>query len=294
MRAAASPPGQLRAAAIIAGQSLREAMRRRVLLVVGALTAAFLVLYGIGAHFAFDESSGFQAGTLTVDDRALTGATLLGLAMFAILFLGAVLATFLTMGVVRGDAETGMLQPLVARPASRATILLARLAGAAAVSALYVIGVYAASVAITAAIGAWTPDRPVAVGLLLAAGVVVVTFISMLASVWLSATAQGIAVLMTYGAGLTAGLLGQIGDSLNSPTLERIATVVSWALPFEAIYRDALHALTADTGGFAGLVISLGPFGAGESGGAGLVAWTLIYLAGMAAIAVWGFQRRDL
>ena len=294
MRAAASPPGQLRAAAIIAGQSLREAMRRRVLLVVGALTAAFLVLYGIGAHFAFDESSGFQAGTLTVDDRALTGATLLGLAMFAILFLGAVLATFLTMGVVRGDAETGMLQPLVARPASRATILLARLAGAAAVSALYVIGVYAASVAITAAIGAWTPDRPVAVGLLLAAGVVVVTFISLLASVWLSATAQGIAVLMTYGAGLTAGLLGQIGDSLNSPTLERIATVVSWALPFEAIYRDALHALTADTGGFAGLVISLGPFGAGESGGAGLVAWTLIYLAGMAAIAVWGFQRRDL
>ena len=30
-----------------------------------------------------------------------------GLAMFAILFLGAVLAVFLTLGVVRGDAERG-------------------------------------------------------------------------------------------------------------------------------------------------------------------------------------------
>ena len=36
--------------------------------------------------------------------------------MFATLFLGTVLAIFLTLGVVRGDAERGLLQPLVVRP----------------------------------------------------------------------------------------------------------------------------------------------------------------------------------
>ena len=46
--------------------------------------------------------------------------------MFATLFLGAVLAVFLTIGVVRGDAETGLLQPLVVRPLGRATMLVAR------------------------------------------------------------------------------------------------------------------------------------------------------------------------
>ena len=51
--------------------------------------------------------------------------------MFAIMFLGAVLAVFLTLNVVRGDAEAGLLQPLVVRPIGRAQLLFARFAGAA-------------------------------------------------------------------------------------------------------------------------------------------------------------------
>ena len=290
----ATAPTQRRAAAIIVRHALHEAVRRRVLVVVIGLTVAFLVLYAIGAHFAFDEAAGFQAGGQTLRDKTLTGATLLGLAMFATLFLGTVLATFLTMGVVRGDAETGMLQPLVARPSSRATILLARIAGAAAVSATYVVLVYTAAVAITSVAGDWTPDRPFEAAALLALAVVTITFISSVASVWLTSTAQGIAVLMMYGGGLTAGLLGQIGESLNSDPLERIAEVVSWALPFEAVYQAALNALTADTSGLLEVVVELGPFGGGKDGGAGLLAWTFIYLAGLAALAVWGFRRRDL
>ena len=39
--------------------------------------------------------------------------TILGLAMFATLFLGTILAVFLTLGAVRGDAERGLLQPLL-------------------------------------------------------------------------------------------------------------------------------------------------------------------------------------
>lgn len=294
MSALATVPSQRRAAAIIVRHAMHEAVRRRVLLVVIGLTAAFLVLYGIGAHFAFSETAGFSAGGQTLRDKALTGATLLGLAMFATLFLGAVLATFLTMGVVRGDAETGMLQPLVARPAGRMTILLARIAGAAVISAAYVIAVFAITVAITAAIGDWSPDRTFAAAGLLALAVVVITFISLVASVWLTSTAQGIAVLMTYGGGLTAGLLGQIGESLNSDPLERISIVVAWALPFEAIYQAALDALTADTGGIAGIVLQLGPFGGGRDGGPGLLVWTVVYLTALAVLAVWGFRRRDL
>ena len=56
---------------------------------------------------------------MLVDEQELVGSTLFGLAMFATLFLGAVLAIFLTIGVVRGDAETGLLQPLVVRPLGR-------------------------------------------------------------------------------------------------------------------------------------------------------------------------------
>ena len=51
-----------------------------------------------------------------VEGDVVAGATLLGLSMFATLFLGAILAVFLTLGAVRGDAERGLLQPLLVRP----------------------------------------------------------------------------------------------------------------------------------------------------------------------------------
>ena len=51
---------------------------------------------------------------------------------------------------------------------------------------------------------------------------------SLLGSMFLSSTANGIAVFMLFGAGLAAGLLGQIGDALAVQTLEDVAKVSSW------------------------------------------------------------------
>ena len=80
-------------------------------------------------------------------------------------------------------------------------------------------------------------------------GVLVIAALSLLGSVFLSSTANGIAVFMIFGAGLAAGLLGQIGDALAVQTLEDVAKVTSWVLPFEALYQAGLHGLTQDTGG---------------------------------------------
>ena len=104
----------------IVAYALAESLRKRVFVVVVALTVAFLALYGLGAHFAFREvEERGLAGDVLVDEQALTGGTIFGLAMFAVLFLGSVLAIFLTNGLVRGDAESGLLQPLVVRPLGR-------------------------------------------------------------------------------------------------------------------------------------------------------------------------------
>ena len=229
-----------------------------------------------------------------VDPTAFTGATIFGLALFAILFLGAVLAVFLTLGVVRGDAESGLLQPLIVRPLGRRTMLLSRFAGAAGISAAYVLVVYLIALLITGIAGDWWPDHVVGPGLGLAAGVVVISAISLLAAVFLTATAQGIAVLMIYGAGLTAGLLGQIGHALDSHALKSIAKVATWALPFEALYQAGLHALVSNTTGLTGVVLQLGPFGGSQAGSLGLVLWSAVYVALALALAVAAFSRRDL
>jgi Cu-processing system permease protein len=123
----------MRGVPIVIGYALRESLRRRVFLVVLVLTAAFLGLYALGAKEAFDVVESEYGGLVPVDERELTGATMFGLSMFGTLFLGAVLAAFLTLGTVRGDAERGLLQPLVVRPVGRSTLLVGRFAAAAAV-----------------------------------------------------------------------------------------------------------------------------------------------------------------
>ena len=104
----------------IAGYGLREALRRRVFGVVLILTVGFLTLFWLGVHFLYG-NLGNVGPPVGVDARTFVGATVFGLAMFGTLFLGTVLAVFLTLGVVRGDAERGLLQPLVVRPIGRST-----------------------------------------------------------------------------------------------------------------------------------------------------------------------------
>jgi ABC-type transport system involved in multi-copper enzyme maturation permease subunit len=273
--------------------SLRESLRRRVFGVVVLLTVAFLALYGLGVNHAFDQVGKLDAGK-QVDETIVTGSVLLGLAMFTTLFLGAVLAVFLTHGAVRGDAERGLLQPLVVRPIGRTSLLGGRFAAAALVCAVYVAIVYSAAVVLTGLAGGWWPDRLITPGLGLAAGVIAIAALSLLGSVFLSATANGIAIFMVFGAGLAAGLLGQIGDALSIDTLENVAKAVAWVLPFEALYQAGLEGLTTDTTGATRFLVQLGPFGGAQAGGALLWPWTLVWLALVGAATRTAFARRDL
>ena len=140
----------------------------------------------------------------------------------------------------------------------------------------------------------WWPDQIVVPALELAAAVSVIVAISLFGSIFLSAIANGIAIFMVFGAGLVAGLLGQIGEALNSDSLNTIANVSSWALPFEALYQDALNGITSETAGFTKVALSLGPFGGAQPAGAWLWPYVVAYLAALGAVGLWAFNRKDL
>jgi hypothetical protein len=138
------------------------------------------------------------------------------------------------------------------------------------------------------------PDRILGPALQLAAGVAVIAAVSLLGSVFLTTTANGIAVFMIFGAGLVAGLLGQIGEVLASETLTRVAEISSWVLPFEALYQDGLNAITADSSGFTQFALQLGPFGGAQAAGGFLWPWTFAYLVLVCGAAVAVFAHKDI
>ena len=184
-----------------------------------------------------------------VDTRTFAGAFLVGLAMFATLFLGVVLAVFLTLGVVSGDAERGLLQPLVVRPVGRgdaAPLALRRRGGVVCV--VYVLARLLRRDVDHGADGALVagPDRLRPASSSPAASSIVIA-LSLLGSVVLSSTANGIAVFMLFGAGLVAGLLGSIGHALNSHAIKHASTIavvgaaVRGALPGRAAHDHREH-----------------------------------------------------
>jgi Cu-processing system permease protein len=257
------------------------------------LTAGFLFLYWLANHYLFRDVRNISPPG-GIDARAFAGATMFGLAMFATLFLGVVLAIFLTLGAVRGDAERGLLQPLIVRPVDRSTLLFARWLGAIAVCTPYVVLVYTGSMLVTGLTGHWWPDHVVVPAIELAGGVALIAALSLLGSVFLTATANGIAIFMVFGAGLVAGLLGTIGHGLNSHALKHAATIAAWIVPFEALYQDALREITANTSGLTGFLLQLGPFGGAYIHGGAVRIWAVAYLAVVGAIAAFAFSRKDL
>ena len=280
---------------VIVGYGFREAVRRKVFAVVIVLTALFLFLFWLANHYVFSKVATIQPpADVNVDSRTFAGAFLMGLAMFATLFLGVVLAVFLTIGVVSGDAERGLLQPLVVRPVGRSTLLLSRFLGASGVCSIYVLIVYFASMVITGVTGHWWPARLVWPGVELAFGVVIVAALSLLGSVALSSIANGIAVFMLFGAGLVAGLLGTIGHALNSHAVKHASTIASWALPFEALYQDGLRMITQNASGLTSFLLQLGPFGGAYVHGWPIRIWSVGYLVLVGAAALLAFSRRDL
>jgi Cu-processing system permease protein len=285
----------MRTAWVIAHHTMRESSRRRVFVVVPIASVAFLALFALGVHYAFRSAQGtVDAGFGNVDAVALTGASLVGLSMFVTLFFGSALGIFLTFSAVRGDAENGVLQPLVVRPVARSGLLLGRFLGASALCVAYVLFLYLASVWITGTRGGWWPDPLFVPGLSLAAGVVVMIALSLLGSVFLNSLPNGITMFMVYGAGLLAGLLGQLGEALSSPALERTGRVSSWVIPFEALYQSGLNLLTANSSGFTRVIVQLGPLGGAENGGPLLVLWSVIYVILALGLALAAFARRDL
>ena len=286
----------LQGARIVAAHALRESLRRRVFVVVLLLTLSFGALYAWGVNELFSDIDDL-GGNAFLDAETLAGATILGLAMFGTLFLGVVLAVFLTLNAVRGDAERGLLQPVVVRPLGRGAYLLGRWAAAAAVSASYVVVVFLGGVLLTALVGGYTPRRVVVPALELAGAVAIVSAIALLGSIALGTTANGIGVLMVFGAGLLVGLLGSIGDALNSDTLSDVANVASWVLPFEGLYRDALFQLVAEAGsrgGVTGALVQLGPLGGSHDNPVLFPLYCVAYAAVVGALAVLAFRRKDL
>jgi ABC-type transport system involved in multi-copper enzyme maturation permease subunit len=279
----------LRTARILAGLTLREAARRRVLRALVAMTLLLLAL----SFWGFSRIDA-EFGGLTTGEARIAASTVLNLVMFGLSLIAALGTAFLAGPTVAGEIESGQALAVLARPVSRSAVLVGKWLGLVAFGSGFVATAgFAQILVVRVTVGYWPPN-PFGGLALLAAQTTVLLTLALLLSTVISPMASGVVAVGVFGATWIAGVVGGVGEALGNEGVARVGTVSRMVLPTDGLWQGAMHAFQDPT------LFMISP-GIAESPFAGDAPLSLLYL-GWAAVWVFMvlgltamvFHRRDL
>ena len=277
----------------IAGLTLREAFRRRVVLALTALTVVLLVLSGWGFSRVAAEAGG---STLTSGEARLTASIMLNLVMFGFSLIAALGTAFLAGPTLSGETESGIALAVLARPIRRSAVLLGKWLGLVAFGGTFVVlAGLAQCLVVRQTVDYWPPQPMLALALLVAQTIVLLT-LALLLSTAVSPMASGVVAVGLFGATWIAGVVGAIGGSLGNEAVARVGTISRMLLPTDGLWRGAMRAFQDPTA-----LIEMGgsdaeafPFLSAAPLTVTYVVWAAVWVAMIWGLAAASFLRKDL
>jgi len=277
----------------IAAMTLREASRRKVLWALAGLTA---VLLGLDA-WGFAKIPGLetdQAGELTSGEARLVASLLLNLVMFTMSLIVALGTAFLAGPTLSGEIESGISAAVLARPVRRVWVLLGKWLGLSLFAAGYVaVAGTIQFVIVKLTVGYVPPDPVIALVVMAAEAVILLTLALMLASV-LSPMASGVLAVGCFGATWVAGVIGGIGTVVGNEGVARIGEVSRVVLPTDGLWHGVMHAMQAPSVLTENPDVIGNPFLGTLSLTPAYVAWVVVWVAIVLSVTATAFARRDI
>lgn len=275
---------------IVAALTLREALRRRVLWAVVAMTLGLWGLSAWGFHRIANEFD-----TLTSGEGALVTSQVLNLVLFGLSLVAALGTAFLAGPTLSGEIESGLALAMLARPVRRVEVLVGKWLGLAAFGGGFVVLAGLVELIVVRAVtGYWPPSPALGLGLLALQTATLLTLALLLASA-ISPMASGIVAVGLFGATWIAGVIGGAGDALDNASLAQVGEVSRVILPTDGLWRGAMHGFQhrsvihefgGDMAGFP--FLSMGPLAPAY------LVWVAVWVALIAGLTAMSFHRRDL
>jgi Cu-processing system permease protein len=269
--------------------TLREALRKRILLGATLITLLFVAVYALGAYYGFSQID--QSPRLTELTRPIFRSYLMLAGLQATTFVGSLLAIFISVGTISGEIDGYLLDSILPKPIRRWQLVLGKWCGFALMIAIYVGATCAAVVLITRLLGGfWASNAAPGTGVLIVSAVFLMT-LSLLGSSAFSTVTNGVIVTLLYCTAFIAGLVEQIGAFLQSNVMEHLGILVSLGVPSDALWRLAAFRMAAAHS--EGLV-GPGLFTSTMPPTLWMLVWALGEIVVALALACWIFSRRDL
>ena len=286
-----------RAVWVIARLTLREAMRRRMLLALFGLSAVAVLLTAWG-YTQLQNVPGVREGNVAVDGVQVVASQLLIGVTFMFSFILALFAVLAAAPAIAGSRDSGELQAFAARPIPRSSILLGRWLALALVVITYAIVSGVGELVVVAVTTGYVPLQPVeAIAYVAGEGLVVLT-LTFLLGTRLSAVTSGVVAMLLFAIAWLSGVIGGIGIAFGDEALSWLGPGISILLPSDGLWRGAIYSLEPASvvlaGAAAGPQIAAFPFYAGAPPAPLFVAWSVAWTVIILVASAWIFDRADL
>jgi ABC-2 type transport system permease protein len=275
---------------IVAKLTLKEAVRRKIVLGALLLGLVFLGVYGLGLHFIHMDMLRTIGGDNVLIRNQMYNFLLLS-GLYVVNFLFAMMTVLTSVDTVAGEIASGTMQTLASKPVRRWEILLGKWLGYVTMLTLY-LAIMAGGVAVLVpAITGYQPANVPRGLLLIWLNGILLLNVTLLGGTQFSTLANGVLVFAAYGVAFVGGWVEQIGSFLDSTAAVNVGIVSSLLIPTEAIWKRAafeMRSLVVSAAGFS-------PFTSAASVPSPLmVIYGVCYAAVALGLALWRFERRDL
>jgi ABC-type transport system involved in multi-copper enzyme maturation permease subunit len=276
----------------IAGLTLCEAVRRRLLLAVFILTVIIIGATGWG----FSRIATFTRNGQPISHVEVLSTTAEFVLLIAIMFsfILAVGSAFLAAPSIAADVESGLALALLPRPIRRSDVVLGKWLGMTALLAGYTALVSLLELAVIRVVTGYTPPHPVMAVLFLIGQAVVLLTLAILGSTRLPSITGGIIALVLFGVAWIFGIVTQVGATFHNATITTAGTIVSLVLPTDGLWHGVQYNLQpaaitalANAQGEGGIVTGAAPT-------TPYIVWAVAWVVVMLLLAVRSFARRDL
>jgi len=286
----------VRAVTAICILTLREVARRRLLWILLGLSVVTALLVGWVVTQLVDYA---RSGGMSEVRIGLGVSQVLVFVAFMFSFVLAMSAAFLAAPAIAGDVESGTLLAMLARPISRADLVLGRWIGLCLVTAAYAIASGVLAIGVVAQVSGYSPPDPlVAVGGLVGEAIATLT-LALALGTRLPAIAAGSISVVAFGLSWFGGVLASAAGLLRAEALVPSMDGLRLLMPTDLLWRGVIHALEPPLALLAARDIdprafASDPFFALAPMSVGALGWTVAWTAGVLVAGIVAFRRREL
>ncbi|UCF60614.1 MAG: ABC transporter permease [Anaerolineaceae bacterium] len=272
--------------------TIREASRRKILWAALILGLLFLIIYGLGFHYArldLVKSMQQRSGMNIVLLHEMVNFLLLA-GLYSVNFMVIAMSALISVDTLSGEINSGTIQTLVTKPIQRWQIVIGKWMGFGLMLTFYLLLMAGGTMGVVyATSGYLAPHSTQGVALLWMNGMLFLS-LSLWGGSFLSTLANGVVAFGLFGVAFVGGWMEQIGSFLGNQVAVNIGIISSLIFPCEAVWRRLVFNMQSP------LVTRLGVsfFSSSSVPSQWMIVYAAAYAVVLLIIAMWRFNRRDL